>query len=299
MIIIGSRGSDLALWQAHFFQDELTHLGEESRIEVIKTQGDKIQNLTFDKLEGKGFFTKELEDALLDGSIDIAVHSLKDLPTDPVPGLTLGGLSHRADPRDTLLINPNSQYNTVKEFVTGSPIIGTSSARRKAQLGRLFPEGKCVDIRGNVPTRIAKLESENLDGIILAQAGLDRLQLDIEKYQPFQFDVAEMVPAPGQGVLGYQTQTSNIKMRTLLLKLHHPDISACTNIERGVLNALDGGCQLPLGVHLYQDKAKNFISHTSYYDGSELHQLSHTQSTFDGLKELIIQELKAKTPKKH
>ncbi len=297
MIIIGSRGSDLALWQAHFFQSELQRIGQESRIEVIKTQGDKIQDLTFDKLEGKGFFTKELEDALLSGLIDVAVHSLKDLPTDPVPGLTLGGLSHRADPRDTLLINPNSQYKSVKEFVTGSPVIGTSSARRKSQLERLFPHSKCVDIRGNVPTRITKLESENLDGIILAQAGLDRLELEIEKYQPFQFDVMEMVPAPGQGVLGYQTQTSNIQMRSHLRKLHHPDVSACTNIERGVLNALDGGCQLPLGVHLYQDKASNFVSQTSYYDGSKLHQINHSQSTFDGLKEYIINQINQQTKK--
>lgn len=290
-IIIGSRGSDLALWQAHFFQDELKKLGYDSHIEVIKTQGDKIQHLTFDKLEGKGFFTKELEDALLDGSIHVAVHSLKDLPTTPVSGLVVAGLSHRADPRDTILINPNSQYNSAKDLINGNPKIGTSSARRKSQLNVLFPGSKCEDIRGNVPTRIKKLVTQELDAIILAKAGLDRLKLDVSDYAPFAFEPSEMVPAPGQGVLAYQCTQDNTKMRDILKQLHHPEIGYCTNVERGVLNALDGGCQLPLGVYVQRDTTGNYVSYTSYAQGDDIQQFRLSQSTFGGLKDLILETI--------
>lgn len=290
-IIIGSRGSDLALWQANFFQNALKNLGHQSRIEVIKTQGDRIQHLTFDKLEGKGFFTKELEDALLEGHIHVAVHSLKDLPTTPVSGLVIGGLSHRADARDMLLINPNSSFSQAKDFTQGTPSIGTSSARRKSQLKKLFPGCQCEDIRGNVPTRIEKLVSQNLDAIILAKAGLDRLEIDVSRYAPFAFDESELVPAPGQGVLAYQCTQDNSSMRDILHQLHHREIGYCTNIERGVLNALDGGCQLPLGVHVKTDSLGNYICHTSYADGQELKQFRISQSTSAGMKELILKKI--------
>lgn len=293
MIRIGSRGSDLALWQAHFFQDALKAVDINSEIIVIKTQGDKIQNLGFDKLEGKGFFTKELEDALLSGSIDVAVHSLKDLPTNSVEGLLVAGLSYRADARDTILFNQNSQYPSIKHLHAGTPIIGTSSLRRKSQLKGLFPNARMKDIRGNVPTRISKLESGDFDAIILAKAGIDRLEIDVSQYQAFHFDVSELVPAPGQGVLGYQTTVENIEMRRILNKLHHTDVAYCTNIERGVLNALDGGCQLPLGVYAYKDSNGNYISHTSFADKNDkLHQFKISQSTFDGLKDTILTQLK-------
>lgn len=290
-IIIGSRGSDLALWQARFFQKELKNLGHESEILVIKTQGDKIQHLTFDKLEGKGFFTKELEDALLESKIDVAVHSLKDLPTTPVSGLVVGGLSHRADPRDMLLINPNSKFKSAKDFTQGAPKIGTSSARRKSQLKQLFPGCECEDIRGNVPTRIEKLVSQNFDAIILAKAGLDRLEIDVTAYNPHAFAEAELVPAPGQGVLAYQCAQENIEMRNILKQLHHTEVGYCTNVERGVLNALEGGCQLPLGVHVQTDGLDNYISHTSYATGEDLKQFRLSHSTFAGLKEAILEQI--------
>ena len=292
-IRIGSRGSDLALWQAHFFQDALKAIDVESEITIIKTQGDKIQNLGFDKLEGKGFFTKELEDALLNNSIDVAVHSLKDLPTNSVEGLLVAGLSYRADARDTILFNQDSAFKSIADLTSGSPIIGTSSLRRKSQLKSLFPNAEMKDIRGNVPTRIAKLEAGDFDAIILAKAGIDRLAIDVTTYQAFHFDVSELVPAPGQGVLGYQTTVENIQVRKLLNKLHHTEVAYCTNVERGVLNALDGGCQLPLGVHVIKDSNGNYVSHTSFADKeNNLHQFKISQSTFDGLKETILTQLK-------
>ncbi len=294
MIVIGSRGSALALWQAHYFQDLLAEKGHESRIEVIKTQGDNIQHLGFDKLEGKGFFTKELELALLDGNIDIAVHSLKDLPTDPVEGLVIGGLSQRADARDTLLLRPNGRYNSAKEMLDGNPIIGTSSLRRQSQLKSIFPKVRCVDIRGNVPTRIKKLNEGEMDAIVLAKAGLDRLEIDLEPHSPHHFAPSELVPAPGQGVLAYQTRTDNITIRKILRTLHQKEVGYCTNIERGVLNALDGGCQLPLGVHVEHDNHGNYIAHVAFDTSQGLRQFKIAQSTFDGMKDLILKQLKEK-----
>jgi hydroxymethylbilane synthase len=292
MIKIGSRGSDLALWQAHYCQNQLKELGLESEIIIIKTQGDKIQHLTFDKLEGKGFFTKELEDQLLDESIDMAVHSMKDLPTTPVEGLTIAAVSSRADARDVLLFNPDFDYKSISELNQKSFRVGTSSARRKSQLLHLFPNCTCLDIRGNVPTRINKLASGEFDAIVLAKAGIDRLELDVTALRPFVLDPAEMVPAPAQGVLAYQTLTDNIELRKQLRALHNKEVAYCTNIERGVLNALDGGCQLPLGVHVYRDHSGNYVSFTAYASPSHgLCQFRLTQSTFDGLKDAILEKI--------
>ncbi len=248
-VIIGSRGSDLALWQAHFVQKKLADIGIASTIEIIKTKGDAIQNLSFDKIEGKGFFTKEIEEALLAGSIDLAVHSHKDLETQSPEGLTIAAVSERADPREILLIHPDAiDSNAAWHFKHGARV-GTSSSRRKAQLLHIRPDVTLADIRGNVPTRIQKLRDGEFDAILLAKAGVDRLQLDVSDLHAIALDIADLVPAPAQGVLALQTRVSDTDLILSLEKINSRQVQQCIGIERTVLNRLQGGCQLPLGVH--------------------------------------------------
>ncbi|MFN5705710.1 MAG: hydroxymethylbilane synthase, partial [bacterium] len=178
-IKIGSRGSDLALWQAHHVKDRLTQVGADVSITIFKTQGDKIQHLSLDKLEGKGFFTKELEDALLNNEIDLAVHSHKDLPTLSPPGLIISAVSEREDPSELLLIRKESVDTTQYLSFKKNAILGTSSARRKVQMLEFRDDIILNDIRGNVPTRIQKLREGQFDAILLARAGVERLKLDL------------------------------------------------------------------------------------------------------------------------
>ena len=253
-VIIGSRGSDLALWQAHFVQQQLRDAGVTSVIEIIKTKGDAIQHLSFDKIEGKGFFTKEIEEALLAKTIDLAVHSHKDLETQSPEGLVVAAVSERADARELLLIRRESADNTAKWSLKNNARVGTSSARRKAQLLQARPDATPVDIRGNVPTRIQKLRNGDFDAILLAKAGVDRLQLDVSDLHAIPLPIHELVPAPAQGVLAIQTRSDDADLIATLSQLNAPQIQRSINIERRVLNQLQGGCQLPLGVHAqYQD----------------------------------------------
>ena len=248
-VIIGSRGSDLALWQAHFVQDQLNEIGISSSIEIIKTKGDAIQHLSFDKIEGKGFFTKEIEEALLAGTIDLAVHSHKDLETNSPEGLTIAAVSERADARELLLIHPDAVDSSLPWLFKKEARIGTSSARRKAQLLHARPDAFAVDIRGNVPTRVQKLRNGEFDAILLAKAGVDRLQLHLSDLHVVPLDVTELVPAPAQGVLALQTRSNDSELIAKLKSLNSTTVQRNIYIERQVLNRLQGGCQLPLGVH--------------------------------------------------
>lgn len=293
-IKIGSRGSKLALWQAHFLQDQLKELDIDSEVIIIKTKGDKIQHLSFDKIEGKGFFTKELEDSLLAGDIDMAVHSMKDLPTTSPEGLCITALSYRDDPADTLLIRKESVAMTADLRLKENAIVGSSSARRKSQMKSLRPDVTMEDIRGNVPTRIQKLRDGNFDAIILAQAGLNRLGLDLEDLQVVRLHPREFVPAPAQAVLAYQTRVDDIDTRKLLTKIHHQDISELTNVERKVLNMMDGGCHLPLGVHCRKDDMGYYHVDAYYADDDSLpgKKISISLSTTHGLAQKVYDELK-------
>lgn len=261
-IRIGSRGSDLALWQAHHVKKKLENLGYDVSIEIIKTQGDLIQDLSFDKLEGKGFFTKELELALLQGSIDLAVHSHKDLETHPPEGLCIGAVSEREDPAELLLIHPNSVEENILWSLKKGGVIGTSSARRKSQVIAHRPDLVIKDLRGNVPTRIAKLRNGEYDAILLAKAGVNRLALDLSDLVVVRLDPKIIVPAPAQGVLGLQIRSNDERTKQLVSPLNDPAVDALIAIERKVLNLMDGGCQLPLGV---------------YNDGQFIH-VTHAQS---------------------
>lgn len=257
-IIIGTRGSRLALWQAHHAQQALLEHGVESELKIISTKGDQIQHLSFDKIEGKGFFTKELEDALLSGEIDMAVHSMKDMPTTQPEGLSLAGVSYREDPADWIIARTDaidaSQTLRLKHGAT----IGTSSSRRKAQLLDYRPDLNIVDIRGNVPTRVGKIDAGVCDAVMLAAAGLTRLELDLSAYEIIKLHPREFVPAPAQGVMAYQIRREDQVVKNIVKKLHKETTSRATNVERKTLKLLDGGCQMPAGIYCENDSEGNF-----------------------------------------
>lgn len=294
-IIIGSRGSDLALWQANFVKNQLKDICQtDAEIEIIHTKGDKILDVSFDKIEGKGFFTKELEDALLNQSIDLAIHSMKDLPTTSPDGLCLGGVSYREDPRDCLLISKLGWDDTKPLKLKSNAVVGTSSVRRKAQMMDLRNDISTSDLRGNVPTRIRKLREGNYDAIILAKAGLLRLNLDLSDLHIVDLHPAEFVPAPAQGVLAYQCRESDVELRKKLVLIHQKAVAECTNVERAILKAMDGGCQVPLGIYCYKDVSGNFHIHAAWSPGIDqaLIRVRKSQSTTFGLAESVLSELK-------
>lgn len=248
-LIIGTRGSDLALWQANFVKDSLLDIGITADLKIIKTQGDRILHLSLDKLEGKGFFTKELEEELLAGTIDLAIHSHKDLPTENPPGLIIAAVSEREDPSELLLILKDCVDLHQKLSVKYGGIVGTSSNRRKAQLLAYRPDLDIIDLRGNVPTRVGKLRSENYDAIMLAKAGVTRLGLDLSDFHVEELSPTELVPAPAQGALAIQVRENDKELFDALQALHHPDVAEELAVERKVLKLFGGGCHLPLGCY--------------------------------------------------
>jgi len=263
-IKIGTRGSKLALWQANFAKQALADIGVECELHIIKTKGDKIQDLSFDKIEGKGFFTKEIESALLKKEVDLAVHSMKDLPTAKVEGLVVAAVSARENPADWLIIKKSScQINNTLSLPENAKV-GTSSARRKAMLLDLCPSASTHDLRGNVPTRLRKLKEGDLDAILLAAAGLIRLELDLSEFQVLKLHPKEFIPAPAQGVVAYQVREDDLDLRRVLKKIHHPEVAECTNVERKVLNMMEGGCHMPLGVYCEKDEMGNFHAIAGY-----------------------------------
>lgn len=288
-IRIGSRGSDLALWQANHVKRQLEELGCSVDITIIKTQGDIIQHLSFDKLEGKGFFTKEIENALLEKSVDLAVHSHKDLETNPPEGLIIACVSEREDPADLLLISKNAVDTSRKWNLKANAIIGTSSARRKSQVVRFRNDAEIKDLRGNVPTRIQKLREGQYDAILLAKAGVDRLEIDLSEFHVFAMDPTEFVPAPAQGVLALQIRETDKDLFTILQKLNHADVQKRIGVERKVLNLMQGGCQLPLGVYCDENETV-YVSHaTNWEDGSNWYEYS--AEDLENLAEIIVEDL--------
>jgi hydroxymethylbilane synthase len=250
-LIIGTRGSGLAMWQARHVSSLLRAIDSRLDVElkIIKTTGDRILDAPLATIGGKGLFTKEIEDALLDGSIDVAVHSMKDVPTEMPTGLTLSAILKREDPRDVFISRDD---RSIAELVSGEKI-GTSSLRRKAFLLHQFPELEVVPIRGNVDTRLKKIEAENLAGVLLAAAGIIRLGFS-GRIRHFM-DVDHMIPAIGQGAIGVQTRTDDCNTLDLITKLDHPETRKCVSIERSFLMRLGGGCQVPMAAHCepYED----------------------------------------------
>ena len=240
MITIGSRGSQLALWQARWVESQLTALGETCRIEIIKTTGDKITDVALSKVGGKGLFTKEIEDALVAGAVDVAVHSLKDMPTDLPDGLVLQAIPKREDVRDALIGRKLSE-------LTAGARVGTSSLRRAAQLRAARPDVQVENIRGNLDTRLRKLDEGQYEAIILAAAGLRRLGWADRIAEFLEVDV--MCPAAGQGALAIETRDDNGHAAQLCRRLEDPDTRVAVTAERALLRALGGGCQVPIGAH--------------------------------------------------
>jgi hydroxymethylbilane synthase len=238
---IGSRGSQLALWQANHISDLLRARGHEVEIEIIHTTGDKITDVALAKVGTKGMFTKEIEEALAAGRVDLAVHSLKDLPTELPPGFEIAAVTARQDPRDAFC---SSHYSTIKDLPQHARI-GTSSLRRQAQLKAIRPDLDINPLRGNVDTRLRKLEQGEYDAIILASAGLKRLGKTelIKQIIPAEI----MCPAAGQGALGIEIREGDAATRQLLEFLNDPAARTATTCERALLNRLGGGCQVPIG----------------------------------------------------
>ena len=237
MLVIASRGSQLALWQARWVESRLAALGMESRIEIIRTTGDKITDVPLAQVGGKGLFTKEIEEALADGRADLAVHSLKDLPTELPEGLVLAAVPEREDPRDAIV------GATLAELPAGARV-GTSSLRRAAQLRRLRPDLAIESIRGNLDTRLRKLDEGRYRAIVLAAAGLKRLGWAARIAEILPPEV--MCPAVGQGALAIETTGPG---RAAVRALDDPATHAAVVAERGLLAALGGGCQVPIGAH--------------------------------------------------
>ncbi|RYU90673.1 hydroxymethylbilane synthase [Mucilaginibacter terrigena] len=288
-VIIGTRGSELALWQANFVKDSLAALNITAELKIIKTQGDRILNLSFDKLEGKGFFTKELEEELLAGTIDLAVHSHKDLPTENPPGLIIAAVSEREDPAELLLILKDCVDVRQKLSVKFGGMVGTSSNRRKAQLLATRPDLEIEELRGNVPTRINKLRDENYDAIMLAKAGVSRLGIDLSEFHVEELTPTEFIPAPAQGVLAIQIRESNADLFEALQALNHPDVAEELALERGVLKMFGGGCHLPLGVYCRRDDGKFQVFTSKAEDGEEFPDRYFIEAdTLDGVADKIV-----------
>jgi len=245
-VVIGTRGSALALWQAAWVKARIEDVEPSRPVEllVIKTKGDKILDVPLAKVGGKGLFVKEIEDALLDGRADLAVHSMKDVPAELAPGLELSAISAREDPRDVLV----SRDGRTLELLPAGARVGTSSVRRSCQLSAARPDLTIVPLRGNVDTRLRKLDEGQLDAILLAAAGLVRLGHAHRIVE--RLDLGRFLPAIGQGMLAIETRAGDAEMLALCRRaLHDQDTADCAALERAFLARLGGSCTTPLACH--------------------------------------------------
>lgn len=258
---IGTRGSDLALTQSRFVRSLLGGDDESIPLEIITTSGDRFAEASLTKIGGKGLFTKEIEEALLEGRVDLAVHSLKDLPTENPPGLAVAALLAREDPRDALVARDRLRLDTLPSGAR----VGTSSLRRRSQILARRPDLAVHDLRGNVPTRVKRVEEGRFDAVVIAAAGLRRLGLADRITE--SIDEGIMLPAPGQGVLGIQVRADDEATLAAVRRLHDPVAAAEATAERAFLSALGGGCLVPVGAraHARGDRLHlaGFVGHPS------------------------------------
>ena len=244
-IVIGSRGSELALWQTHFVKTELEKRFPEIDLElkIIKTTGDKLLDVALAKIGDKGLFTKQIETALLSGEIDLAVHSLKDLQTVQPKGLCIGAVSKRETPNDVLIAK---KYRSIDDLPKNAKV-ATGSLRRKSQLLHYRPDLQIFEIRGNLQTRFRKFDESDLDAMILAFAGVHRLKLDAHIKQIIPFEI--MLPAVGQGAMAVEIREEDAKLGEILQVVNDEETHACITAERAFLRTLEGGCQVPIGAN--------------------------------------------------
>lgn len=267
---IGSRGSQLALWQANHIADRLRAAGHHVEIEIIRTLGDAMQHVPFAQVgggarDGKGMFTKEIEESLLAERIDLAVHSLKDLPTELAPPFSIAAVPERVDPRDAFV---SVRFESFAALPQGARI-GTSSLRRQAQLRAERPDVQCVEFRGNVDTRLRKLREGQVDAIILASAGLERLALTEHRRECFSPLI--LCPAAGQGALAIEIRANDRPTLAALEFLNDEPTRYAVTAERAALAALGGGCQVPIGIHCFRaEEGYSIVAAVAAPDGSEV-----------------------------
>ena len=247
VIKVVSRDSALAMWQTNFVVDSLRKVTDQYEFEIIslKTKGDKVLDVSLAKIGDKGLFTKELEDGLLSGEMDFAVHSLKDIPTVLPDGLQLSAMLTRHNPADVLISEKYDSFDTLPQGAK----VGTSSLRRKAQLLNKRPDLNIQDLRGNVNTRMRKLKEENFDGIILAAAGVERMEWKESITEELAYDLC--LPAVSQGVIAVETRSDDPEIIALVQLIHDKESEICVNAERALLRALEGGCQIPIAGHAH------------------------------------------------
>ncbi len=270
--IVGSRRSQLALTQSKQFIAKLKEKnpGVEIEIKEIVTKGDQIVNVQLSKVGGKGLFVKEIEAALYNKEIDFAIHSLKDVPSELPEGLTLGCIPDREDARDAFISKGHIKLSELKE----GAIVGTSSLRRGAQILNLYPHLKIEWIRGNIDTRLRKLETENFDAIILAAAGLNRMGWGEDIVTEY-LDPETMLPAIGQGALGIECRNDDLETLSLLATVHNSETEVCTQAEREFLKLMDGSCQVPIAGHAVMSNDKiTFTGLIMSTDGKEKYKVT-------------------------
>jgi len=245
-LIIGSRSSDLALWQTSYVKSEIEKYNKDVEVQtrLVNTKGDKILDVALSKIGDKGLFTKELETELLNGNIDIAVHSLKDLETKIPEGLKLAAVTRRHEVEDVLIAK---KHGITIKMLPDNATVATGSLRRGSQIKHLRPDIHVIDLRGNVPTRIQKFIDSDWDAIILARAGVERLNLG--RHISSFIDINEIVPAVGQGALGIEIKKDNTFADAILQSIHHENTCIAVTAERALLKALEGGCQVPIGAY--------------------------------------------------
>ncbi len=281
VIRIGTRKSPLALWQANWIKSQLEELHPNLKVELvlITTTGDKIQDAPLAKIGGKGLFVKEIEEALIRKEIDLAVHSMKDVPIKLPQGLEIGVITEREDPHDALISKNNIKLADLPKGAR----VGTGSLRRSTQLKAYRPDLKIVPLRGNVDTRLKKLDTENLDAVILAKAGLIRLgKADIIS-ETIGIDV--LLPAMGQGAVGIETRTYDVEVMEALIHLDHEETHLQLDTERAFLKVLGGGCQVPIGAHaVLNEEEITFKALVSNLDGKTILRSQSTGSKWEAEK---------------
>jgi hydroxymethylbilane synthase len=276
LLRIGTRASALARWQAESVRAQLAEIGVKAELEFIRTTGDRDSESSLRTIGGKGVFIKEIEDALLDARVDLAVHSMKDVPTELPPGLVLAAICRRADVRDALVSRASAGF---EQLPAGSRV-GTSSLRRQAQLRLRRPDLEMLEIRGNVDTRLAKVARGDYDAIVLAKAGLDRLEMSDRITEVLSTDLC--LPAAGQGAVGIEARGDDAEVLQVLRKLNHADTQIAVEAERTVLAGLEGGCQVPAGVWAREDGRKFVIEACVLAaDGSESMRVRRVGMTRD------------------
>lgn len=293
-LILGTRGSILALWQANHIKERLESEGIEVILKTIKTRGDKILDVPLAKIGGKGLFTKELENELLNHSIDFAVHSLKDVPVLMDSHLILASITKREDARDCFI---SEKYPNIESLPKNAKV-GTTSLRRSMQLKRMRQDLDTQSLRGNVQTRLERLKNGEFDAIILAAAGINRLKLYEDIAFISYFETSEMIPAMGQGALGlqcrdpkYSSDFRDQAIYKILESLHHKDTALCCNIERAFIRLLAGGCQSPIGIHAKKMQGNNIHIEGMVGNLSGTKALHYAQTCAKGEVEYIIQDM--------